>query len=160
MGRVLFAQIKSPLLLLLVFAAGASALTGEWIDASIVLIILLASVSIGFQREYRAHEAVEALQATVHTRARVVRGGQTMGVPIEEVVPGDVVLLSAGSLVPGDGVVLEEADLFVSEAALTARASRWRKRWAWRRSRPRSARAPTACSSARPCGAARPAAWS
>ncbi len=118
-GRVLFAQIKSPLLLLLVFAAGASALSGEWVDASIVLTILLASVSIGFQREYRAHEAVEALQATVHTRARVVRGGQTLGVPIEEVVPGDVVLLSAGSMVPGDGVVLEEADLFVSEAALT-----------------------------------------
>jgi Mg2+-importing ATPase len=105
--------------LVLVFAAMASAMTGEWVDAVIVVVIVLATVSIGYAREYHAETAAAALQARVRTRARVFRDGRSVDVSTEEVVPGDVILLSAGSLVPADGVILEAADFFVSEAVLT-----------------------------------------
>ena len=117
--RVLAAQVRSPLLLILVFAAVVSAFTGEWISALIVLVIVFATVGVGYSREFSARTAVAALQAQISTKANVMRDGRSVMVPMEEVVPGDVVLLSAGSLVPGDGVILEATDFFVSEAVLT-----------------------------------------
>jgi len=91
--RVLANQLGNPLLLVLIFAAAASALTGEWVDAAIVVAIVLATVSIGYTREYQAETAAAALQARVRTQARVLRDRHTVDVPMEEVVPGDVVLL-------------------------------------------------------------------
>jgi P-type Mg2+ transporter len=117
--RVLGRQLQSPLLLLLVFAAGAAALTAEWTEAIIVLVIVLATVGLGYSREYHAQRAAAALQARVRTRASVVRGGRTLAVPREQVVPGDIVTLSAGSLVAADAVLLEADDFFVTESALT-----------------------------------------
>jgi Mg2+-importing ATPase len=117
--RVLGNQLRSPLLLLLVFAAVASAATREWIDSGIVLSVVFATVAIGYSREHGAHQAVEALRDRVRTRAQVLRDGRAQPVAVEELVPGDVVLLSAGSLVPADAVVLESTDCYVSEAALT-----------------------------------------
>ena len=117
--QVLANQIRNPLLWVLVFAAGASAMTGEWVDAVIVFVIVLATVSIGYAREYNAEAAAAALQARVRSRARVLRDGQPIQVPTEEVVPGEGVRLSAGSLIPADGVILEATDFFVSEAVLT-----------------------------------------
>ena len=117
--RVLLNQLRSPLLLILVFAAGASALTGEWVDAVIVLLIVIATAGIGYRREYSAHTAAAALQAGVRPKVRVLRDGREGSVATESVVPGDVVLLSAGSIVPADGVVLDVTDFFVSEAMLT-----------------------------------------
>jgi Mg2+-importing ATPase len=117
--RVLLNQFRSPLILVLVFAAAASAATGAWVDAVIVLVIVLATAGIGYWREYSAETAAAALQARTRSRARVVRDGKPVEVPTEEVVPGDVALLSAGSLVAADGVLLEAADLFVNEATLT-----------------------------------------
>ena len=118
-AHVLANQLRSPLLLLLVFASIASGLTQEWFDAGMVLLIVVTTVVIGFVREYSAETAARALQARVHVRARVMRDGRVTDVPVAAIVPGDVVLLAAGSLVPGDGVLLEATDFFVSEAALT-----------------------------------------
>lgn len=116
---VLWSQLRSPLLLLLVFAAATSALTGEWVDAAIILTILLASVGVGFAREYRAQSAAHALLAKVHTQARVLRDGAPLSVPVHELVPGDVVVLGAGNLVPADALLLDTTDLYVNEAVLT-----------------------------------------
>lgn len=116
---VLRRQLSSPLVLLLVFAAGASALTGEWLDASIVLPIVIATVAVGYSREYSAQAATAALRARLVARTAVVRDGQVQQIPAEEVVPGDVVQLSAGSLVPADAMLLEASDFFVSQAVLT-----------------------------------------
>ena len=116
---VLARQCRSPLLLLLVFAAAASALSGEWLDAAIVVTIVVATVAIGYSREYSAQAAAAALRAQVRMQASVLRDGIAVTVPIEEIVPGDVVLLAAGSLVPADCVILEATDCFVSEAAMT-----------------------------------------
>ena len=117
--EVLGRQLASPLLLLLVFAAAASMLTGEWADATIVLTIVCSTVAIGWSRELGAQAAIAALQAQIRARALVVRGGVAQTIPLEDVVPGDIALLSAGSLVPGDCLVLESADFYVSEAVLT-----------------------------------------
>jgi len=116
---VLWAQVRNPLLLLLVFAAGASIVTREWVDAIIVVTIVLASVGVGFSREYRAQRAVDELRARVRTHATVMRNRLEKRVPLREVVPGDVFLLAAGSLVPADGVVLDAVDCFATEAVLT-----------------------------------------
>ena len=112
-------QWRSPLLLLLIFAAAASAATGQWIDAAIVLTIVGATVTIGATREYSAQSAAAALRSRVGVRATVLRGGQPELIPTRDLVPGDVVLLTAGSLVAGDGVILEAQDCYVSQAVLT-----------------------------------------
>ena len=117
--HVLANQLRSPLLLLLVFAALASGLTQEWFDAGMVLLIVVTTVVIGFAREYSAETAAQALRARVRVRARAVRDGRLDEVDAVAIVPGDVVELAAGSLVPGDGVLLSATDFFVSEAALT-----------------------------------------
>ena len=125
--RALWNQLRSPLLLLLLFAATISALSGEWVDAAIVSAIVLATVGIGYSREYSAQAAAEALGKRVKTHASVLRDGRTCAVPLEEVVPGDVVLLAAGSIVPADAVVLEATDCHVSEAVLTGESFPVRK---------------------------------
>jgi Mg2+-importing ATPase len=117
--QLLLDQVRSPLLLLLVFAAAASLATREWIDAALVVSIVCATVAIGYWREYGAQAAVMALRARIHARAQVVRDGMQKSVAVEAVVPGDVMLLSAGSIVCGDGVLIESVNLFVSQAVLT-----------------------------------------
>ena len=124
---VLVRQLQSPLLLLLVFAAAASAVTGDWLDAGIVSSIVAATVGIGYSREYSAQAAAAALSSRLRVRTSVLRDGRTEAAPIEELVPGDVVLLSAGSLVPADAVILEATDFFVSEAVLTGESFPVRK---------------------------------
>lgn len=118
-ARVLAAQFRSPLVLLLVFAAVVAALTGQWVDAVIVTLIVLASAGLGFVREYNAQAAAAALRSRIRTHANAMRDGVPVKIPIEELVPDDVILLSAGSLVPADGSVIDARDFFVSEAVLT-----------------------------------------
>jgi P-type Mg2+ transporter len=121
-GRVVLAQLESPLLLLLVFAAAISAITREWIDAGLVIVIVLVSVSIGAFRDYKGQAAAAALASRIRMRTSVVRGGVVQRVPADEVVVGDIIALSAGSLVPADAVVLEAMDCQVNEAVLTGEA--------------------------------------
>jgi P-type Mg2+ transporter len=118
-SEILLRQVASPLQLLLVFAAIVAAATGEGTNAIIVLTILCASAYIGYRREYSARAAAAALRERVKVRSTVIRDGAERPVPSEEIVPGDIVLLAAGSLVPADSLVLEAADAYVSEAVLT-----------------------------------------
>ncbi len=143
-------------MLILVFAAAVSLITGEWTDAAIVIAIVVASAMLGFFQEYTASNAVEKLRAQVTVKATVLRDGQPQSIPAEEVVPGDVVLLSAGSLIPADGVVLEARDFFVSQAVLTGETFPVEKKpGAGRRPAPAWPSAPTASSWAPACAAAR-----
>jgi len=98
--RVLAHQLANPLLLLLLFAAAVAAATGEWMDAGIVLTIVLVSVLIGYSREYSAHAAAAALKARVRVQTKVLRDGRECMAPLVEIVPGDIILLCAGNLVP------------------------------------------------------------
>lgn len=116
---LLIAEFKSPIILILVIAAGLSLFLGETTDACIVLAIVVSSGLLGFWQEWGAADALGKLLALVQTKASVLRDGQPVDVPSEQVVPGDVVLLHAGDIIPGDGRVLDESDLFVAEATLT-----------------------------------------
>jgi P-type Mg2+ transporter len=117
--RLFLRQFASPLVLILLFAAIVSAIVRDWIDAAIILAILVGSTVLGFIQEYRAANAVARLQAHISIKATVVRDGRTQTIPADRVVPGDVVLLSAGNLVPADGLVVEAKDFFVTQAVLT-----------------------------------------
>ena len=112
-------QFKSPITLILVFATAISAYLGDWVDAVIITLIVLGSALLSFYQEYNANNAAEKLRDQVSLKAQVLRGGKSISVPSEDVVPGDVVLLSAGSLIPADGLVLEANDFFVNQAVLT-----------------------------------------
>jgi P-type Mg2+ transporter len=117
--RMLAAQFASPLNLILSLAVLVSALAGEWLDALIVLFIVVGSGLLGFFQEFSANNAVERLRAKLTLKAIVLRDGKSANIPAVALVPGDVVLLSAGSLIAADGVVLEAKDFFVSQAVLT-----------------------------------------
>lgn len=117
--RLFARQFYSPLVLILIFAAGISAFVGEGQEALIIGLIVLASCALSFTQEYGASKAMEALKQRISSRATVLRDGAEAGIPAEEIVPGDVLRLSAGSLIPADGVILEARDFNVSESALT-----------------------------------------
>lgn len=116
---LLLNQFKSPIILILIFAAVLSIFLKDPADAIIILTIVFISGLLGFWQEQGASNAVEKLLALVQVKATVLRDGQSQEIPNEEVVRGDIVLLSAGKNIPGDCLVLESKDLSVNEAALT-----------------------------------------
>jgi Mg2+-importing ATPase len=116
---LLVAQFKSPIILILIFATGLSLFLHNLVDASIILAIVIISGLLGFWQEFGASNAIEKLLAIVQIKAAVFRDGKKGEIHIEEVVPGDIVSLSAGDIVPGDCLLLESKDLFVDEAMLT-----------------------------------------
>ena len=116
---ILLQQFRSPIALLLLTTAVLSGFFGERTDAVIILVILIGSGLLGFWQEHGASKAIEELLALIRTRVRVRRDGGEQEVAIEEVVPGDIVVLNAGDSVPADCRLLEAKDLAVDEAALT-----------------------------------------
>ena len=116
---LLLAQFKSPLILILLFATGLSFFFHDPINALIILTIVLVSSLLGVWQEHSATKAVEKLLAMVQVRATVLRDGSPHEIPVEEIVPGDIVILDAGDMVPGDCLVDESKDLFIDEATLT-----------------------------------------
>jgi Mg2+-importing ATPase len=116
---LLLSQFKSPIILTLVFAAGLSFLLHDPVDAVIILMIVLISGFLGFWQERGAADAVEKLLAIVRIKTSVLRDGIQQEIPLEDVVPGEIVLLNAGNAIPADCLILESRDLFVDEAAMT-----------------------------------------
>jgi Mg2+-importing ATPase len=112
-------QFKSPIVLILLFAAGLSLFLHDAIDAFIIISIVFVSALLGFWQERGATDAVEKLLAMVQVRAAILRDGREQEISTEEVVPGDLVILNAGDVIPADCALLESRDLFVNEAALT-----------------------------------------
>lgn len=116
---LLLSQFKSPIILMLFFATGLSFFLRDPADAFIILTIVLASGLLGFWQERGAASAVEKLLAMVQIQASALRDGSPKEIPVEEIVPGDVVILDAGDIVPGDCLIIESNDLYVDEAMLT-----------------------------------------
>ena len=116
---LLLSQFKSPIILILIVAAILSTFLGDRIDAGIILVIVLVSGVLTFWQERDAAEAVKKLLAVVGVKAQVVRDSHEIAVPHDNVVPGDVVVLSAGATIPADCLILESTDLYVDEASLT-----------------------------------------
>ena len=116
---LLVGQFASPIVLMLIAAAVLSIFLHDTTDAAIILVIVLASGLLGFWQERGAAGAVEKLLSLVAVKAQVLRDGVAAEVPLEAVVPGDVVVLSAGATAPGDCLLLDARDLFADEATLT-----------------------------------------
>jgi Mg2+-importing ATPase len=116
---LLLAQFKSPIILILLCATGLSFVLRDPVDAFIILTIVVVSGLLGFWQERSATNAVEKLLAIVQVKAAALRDGGPKDIPVEEIVPGDMVVLNAGGIVPGDCLVQESKDLFVDEATLT-----------------------------------------
>lgn len=112
-------QFSSPVVLILLGAALVSMVLREWVEATIIFAILLASAILSFLQEFQADRAMGALRRRLALTVRVRRDAGVVTVPAAEVVRGDIVLLSAGTLVPADGLVLESQDCLVSESSLT-----------------------------------------
>ena len=116
---VLLAQVRNPLLVLLLGAAAVSGLTGDPTDAVIIAVIVVLSVGLGFVNEYRSARAVAALHADIHYEALVRRDGTDERVDVTTLVPGDVIALRVGDVVPADLRLLEANGLECDEAVLT-----------------------------------------
>ena len=112
-------RFRNPLVIILLVAAGVSALTGDLTSFIIISTIVLMSAALDTVQEFRAEQAAEALKVSVALKELVLRDGKEVTVLGEDLVPGDFVLLAAGDLVPADGRLLEARDFFVNEALLT-----------------------------------------
>ncbi len=119
---LLLNQFKSPIILILLIATGLAFFLHESVNAFIILLIVLISGLLGFWQERGAANAVEKLLSMVQVKAAVRRDGGKKDIPVEEIVPGDIVILEGGDIIPGDGLIMESKDLFVDEAILTGEA--------------------------------------
>ena len=112
-------QFKNPITILLIAAALLSMGLGDFSDAFIILFIILVSSSLGFWQEKGAANAVAELLKMVQIKCRIVRDEKEIELPVENVVPGDIIVLSAGDVIPADCLLLESEELFIDEAAFT-----------------------------------------
>ncbi len=116
---LLWEQFKSPIILLLFCSAILSFAVDDATNAWIIIFILVASGLLGFWQELSAADAVAKLMGMIETKATVIRDGRECEVPLDGVVPGDIVQLRAGDLIPGDCRILSSRDLYLNEAVLT-----------------------------------------
>lgn len=117
--RLFIHQFANPLVLILLFAVGVSVSAGEWTDAAVITAIVVGSALISFIQEYSAGNAVARLRSRLTHYVTALRDGQATRIPADTVVPGDIVLISAGTLIPADGAILSSQDCFINQAVLT-----------------------------------------
>jgi Mg2+-importing ATPase len=115
----LLLQFANPLVLVLLFASVVSAFVAELVNATIIILIVLLSVTLNFVQTFRSRTAAERLRERVAPTATVLRDGVFSELARSLLVPGDVVRLAAGDLVPADARLLEARDLHVQQSALT-----------------------------------------
>ncbi len=116
---LIYAQIAEPLVIILLLAAGVSALLGKIPEFIAILAIVVLNAILGIFQEYRAEQAIAALKKMSQPRVRVRRNGQIIDIDASDIVMGDIILLEAGNVVPADARVLEAYNLRVQEASLT-----------------------------------------
>ncbi|MDO8600410.1 MAG: HAD-IC family P-type ATPase [bacterium] len=116
---VFLRQLRGPLNLVLIVAAGVSYMVSDMSDAVVILVTLAMNASVGFFQESKADRAFVALSQTLQEYAYVLRGGHELEIPREEVVPGDVLLLKRGKKIPADARVVASDNLQMNESSLT-----------------------------------------
>ena len=117
--RVLLAQFKSVMIVILLGAALLAAWVGSLKDASVILAVVVINALVGFYQEYRAERSLDALKSMLPANATVRRDGSSQRIDAEAVVPGDILLLEAGDSVSADGRLIVAAGLEIDESALT-----------------------------------------
>jgi Mg2+-importing ATPase len=111
--------IRNPLVILLATLSAISFATGDARAGTVMAVMVALSVALRFMQEARADAAAAKLKAMIHVTATVVRDGTAKEMPLRDLVPGDIIKLSAGDMIPGDVRVLSAKDLFVSQGSLT-----------------------------------------
>jgi Ca2+-transporting ATPase len=114
-----FAQLKDMLIYVLLGAAVITLVIGEYVDAIIILLVVVLNAVIGVIQEYKAEKAIEALQKMTTPKALIRRDGEVREIKSEEIVPGDIIVLDAGRFIPADIRLIESANLQIEESALT-----------------------------------------
>lgn len=117
--KIIFNQLKSPLILILIFAGGVTFFISHFTDAIFIFFAVIVNCALGFYQENKAESALAELKTYLKQRARVIRDGQERELDAEEIVPGDIIKLSQGDRVPADARVIFLNDLQVDEAILT-----------------------------------------
>ena len=117
--QLVLEQFNNFIVILLIVASVISALLGDWIEAGVIMLIVLLNAILGVVQESRAEEALAALKKMAAPECQVLRDGQRVSVTARDLVPGDLVLLEAGNFVPADIRLIEAINLQVEEAALT-----------------------------------------
>ncbi|MGW8224744.1 MAG: cation-translocating P-type ATPase, partial [Anaerolineales bacterium] len=117
--RIIWEQLTSIMVVILIVAAVISLVLGEYLDVIVITAIILINAAIGFQQEYKAEEAMSALKKMAVPLVRVRREGHVSEISARELVPGDIVLIEAGNLVPADLRLVSSTNLRVDESALT-----------------------------------------
>ncbi|MEM2704594.1 MAG: HAD-IC family P-type ATPase, partial [Candidatus Bathyarchaeia archaeon] len=112
-------HFRNPLVIILLIAGLISGFFGEVVDTAIIFIIVTFSVILDFYQESKAEKAAEMLKQRVATTATVLRDGTKREVRLAEIVPGDIIYLSAGDIVPADARVISAKDLFMNQSVLT-----------------------------------------
>ncbi len=118
----LLEQLRDPMILVLLGAAALSLLSSrgaDWLDAVIILLIVVVNSAISIVQEDNAHRALEELKKMTAPQARVIREGKSIRIDAQDLVPGDVIELEAGDQVPADARLLESAALQADESAMT-----------------------------------------
>jgi Ca2+-transporting ATPase len=116
---IVFSQVKSPLVYIILVAAGISLAVGELSDFIIIMAVVVIDVVLGFIQEYQAQQTYAALKGLLRLTTTVIRDGKRQEVDVWELVPQDLVILGAGEKIPGDGVMIEANKISVDEAILT-----------------------------------------
>ena len=115
----LWLAVRNPLVILLTILATVSYATGDIRAGTVILLMVVLGVSLRFVQETKANNAAAKLKAMITVTATVVRDGQTKEIPLEQLVPGDIVKLSAGDMIPGDVRLIAAKDLFIIQGTLT-----------------------------------------
>ena len=119
LAALFFAQLQDMLIYVLLGATLITILIQEYVDALIILLVVILNAVIGVVQEYKAEKAIEALQKMTTPKALVRRNGEVKEISSEKIVPGDIVILDAGRLIPADLRLIESVNLQVEESALT-----------------------------------------
>lgn len=115
----LLSHFKNPLVLILLAASGISAGMGETVNAAIIFIIILLSISLDYMQERGARNAAATLGKTLGSKITVTRGGMSYDIATSQLCPGDLISLRAGNIIPADVRLIAAHDLFVNQSSLT-----------------------------------------
>ncbi len=125
---VLVRQFASPLIIVLLVAAGVTGVMQELVDTSVILAAVLINTIIGFFQEYKASRALEQLRSLVQPTALVLRDGQEVQIDAAQLVPGDILIVATGDRISADARLVEVVNLVVNESALTGESLPVRKK--------------------------------
>ncbi|MCX5066026.1 cation-translocating P-type ATPase [Micromonospora lupini] len=121
--RRIVTQLRDPLVLVLLAAAGFTLATADFTDAAVILLVIAVNTTVGVLQEIKAERAITALSALTAPAARVVRDGRQREVPAADLVTDDLLILAEGDVVPADARLVESVALLVDEAALTGESA-------------------------------------